>query len=64
MKKILAVFSALSLTVTSAFAGNLSEPVITEVPDEPAASSAPWLPLVLLLGAVVLIASQDDNSSS
>ena len=63
MKKILGLMSAFSIAATSVSAGDLSEPVITEV-EEPAAasSSAPWLPLLLLVGVGILIASQDDNS--
>ena len=65
MKKILAFVSALSLAATSAFSGDLSEPVVTEVEEpEAASSSAPWLPLLLLVGVGILIASQDDNSST
>ena len=64
MKKILAFVSASALAVSSAFAGDLAEPTVTEV-EEPAAasSSAPWLPLLLLVGVGLLIASQDDNST-
>ena len=62
MKKILAFVAALSLTATTAFSGDLSEPVLTEV-EEPAAGSSvgssPWL---LLLGAalIAVVASDDD----
>ncbi len=62
MKKLIAGLLGGAFFATSAAAGDLSEPVITEVDDTQAASSAPWLPLLLILGAVVLIGSQDDNS--
>ena len=65
MKKIFAVLTAGGFATTSATAGDLSEPVVTEV-EEPAAasSSAPWIPLLLILGIGLLVASQDDNSNS
>ena len=58
------LFESGVFATTTAFAGDLSEPVITEV-EEPAAasSSAPWLPLLLLVGVGILIASQDDNAA-
>ncbi len=47
MKKIMiGTVAAAFAATTIAIAGDLSEPVITEVQDEPAASSAPWLPIV------------------
>ena len=63
MKKLFTGLFASVFAVTSATAGDLSEPVITEV-EEPAAasSSAPWIPLLLLVGVGILIASQDDNA--
>ena len=63
MKKLLSITAALGLATSTAMAGDLAEPTITEVQDPaPAASSAPWLPLLLLVGVGLLIASQDDNS--
>ena len=62
MKKILTTATIATFMATASFAGDFSEPVITEVKETEAASSAPWLPLLLLLGAVILIGSQDDNS--
>ena len=63
MKKLLTGIFAAAFATTTASAGDLAEPTITEV-EEPAAasSSAPWLPLLLLVGVGLLIASQDDNS--
>ena len=65
MKKLFTGLFASLFAATSVSAGDLSEPVITEV-EEPAAasSSAPWIPLLLLVGVGILIASQDDNSRS
>ena len=64
MKKILSITTALSIAATSIMAGDLSEPVVTELEEpEAASSSAPWL-ILLVLGAGLLIATQDDNSSS
>ena len=62
MKKITATAAAMSLAATVTFAGDLAEPVITEV-EEAQASSAPWLPLLLIVGVGLLIASQDDGIS-
>ena len=63
MKKLFTGLFASIFAATSATAGDLAEPVITEV-EEPAAasSSAPWIPLLLLVGVGILIASQDDNA--
>ena len=63
MKKLLSITTALGFAASTSMAGDLAEPTITEV-EEPAAaaSSAPWLPLILLVGVGLLIASQDDNS--
>ena len=65
MKKLFSGLFASLFAASSASAGDLAEPVITEV-EEPAAasSSAPWVPLLLLIGVGILIASQDDNSPS
>ena len=63
MKKLLSVIFATTVAATSVSAGDLAEPTITEVEEPTAASSsAPWLPLLLLVGVGLLIASQDDNS--
>ncbi|MEM7242361.1 MAG: hypothetical protein AAF429_09265 [Pseudomonadota bacterium] len=61
MKKIAMLATVASFAAASAFAGTLSEPVITEV-EEPApagssAGSAPWL--LLLLAAAVVVAADD-----
>jgi len=62
MKKIAMLATVASFAASSAFAGTLSEPIITEV-EEPAASSsagsAPWL--LLLLAAAVLVAANDSG---
>ncbi len=55
--------AALSLIASQAVAGDLSEPVITEIQDEPQASSSGWIVPLLLLGVGILIATQDDNST-
>ena len=60
MKKIAMLATVASFAAASAFAGTLSEPVITEV-EEPApqssTGSAPWL--LLLLAAAVVVAADD-----
>ena len=62
MKKLLLGGILAAFTTSMVFAGDVSEPVITEVKEAEAASSAPWLPLLLLVGVGILVASQDDNS--
>ena len=61
MKKIAMLATVASFAAASAFAGTLSEPVITEV-EEPTANSsagsAPWL-LLLLAAAAVVVAADD-----
>ena len=63
MKKIVIGTVAAVFTSTMALAGDLSEPVITEVDEPEAASSSVGIwPLLLLVGVGILIASQDDNA--
>ena len=62
MNKLPLSATALTFIAASSFAGDLTEPTVTEVEEPAAASSAPWLPLLLLIGVGLLTASQDDNS--
>jgi len=67
MKKITSLVLAASLAVSTASAGTLSDPLITEVEEPaPASSSAPWVPIAVLVGAGLLIylLNDDDDTPS
>jgi len=64
MKKITAFILAASLAVSTASAGTLSDPIITEVEEPAPASSAPWVPIVALVGVGLLIYLLNDDDDA
>ncbi len=50
-------------SVVYTYAGDLSEPVITEVSETAPAASAPWLPLIVLAIGVAIISQAGDDAS-
>ena len=62
MKKLVLTTTVASFIAMTSFAGDLSEPIITDVEEpEAASSSAPWLVILLIAGTGLLIATQDDD---